>query len=250
MKNPNVTIKSWMITFLTVIALHSIISINNYNFLIQLVAVPIFAALIDMSITYIKERKTLIPNSAIISGLLIASILPLAPIYVLFVTALIAILSKYIIKFGKRHIFNPAAFGIIIGGILLGFSASWWSAISILVVPFGLFIIYKQRKWLLAFSFLAPYFLLIILSNLSSPNTISLLDTTAIFFAFFMLIEPMTSAYTKKAMIGEGIIVAVLVALFRIFLPEIDLFLTSLLIANIFVAILNNWHRKKHQSAS
>ncbi len=238
MKKINFTIKSYMIVFLIIIALHSIIIIQNYNFLVQLIIAPLFAVMIDLAITYAREKKTFLPDSAVISGLFIALILPLASVLTLFLAALIAILSKHIIKIKNRHVFNPAAFGIIAAS-LFGYTASWWAAISFLVVPLGLFIIYKQRKWILAFSFLAVYFLISILSNLSSLNNIALLDTTAFVFAFFMLIEPMTSAYTKKAMIAEGIIAAVLIAVFRAFLPQVDLFLTSLLVANIFVPILN-----------
>jgi Na+-translocating ferredoxin:NAD+ oxidoreductase RnfD subunit len=106
-----------------------------------------------------------------------------------------------------------------------------------------LFIIYKQRKWLLAFSFLAVYFIIIILTSLSSLGTISLLDTTAMFFAFFMLIEPMTSATRKNYMAMQGILVAIFATAFKI-LPVDDLFLGALLAGNIFVAFVNNSPRK------
>ncbi len=239
MQKFTLTIKSYMIIFLAIIAISSILfTIKNYSFFIQIILAPLFAALIDLLITYVKEKKLFLPSSAIISGLFIAVIFAQLPLHILFIISLIAIVSKHVIKIHGRHIFNPAAFGIVVGGLIFGYATSWW-AVSLLVIPLGLFIVYKQRKWRLAFSFLVTYFILVVLTNLSSLSNIMLLDTTAIFFALFMLIEPMTSTYTKKAMIVQGTVVGVLVTVFRTFLPQVDLFLASLLVANIFVEIMN-----------
>jgi len=233
------TIKSYVAVFLIVIAGSALSSIQNYSLFTQLAFAPILAATIDIVIDYVKEKKLILPSSAIISGLFIALILPPASVTILFAAALIAILSKHIIKIKGRHIFNPAAFGIIVSSLIFGYAVSWWAAISLLVIPFGLFVIYKQKKWRLALSFLIVYFLLVMLSNIASLSAFTLLDTTAIFFAFFMLIEPMTSTYTKKGMLIQGVFVGILAFVLKAAVPVLDFFLLALLISNIFVGKIN-----------
>ena len=239
MQKLNITIKSYMILFLIILGLFAIFTLQRYDILFQLAFAPLVTAIIDVAINLVKIRKLVLPSSAIISGLFIGLILPpLSPVLTVALAALIAIISKHIIKFHGRHIFNPAAFGIVISGLIFGIAAAWWGT-SLLVVPLGLFIVYKQRKWFLVLPFIITYYIMLILLNIQNLATISFVDTTLLFFAFLMLLEPMTSAYTKKAVIAHGIIVAMLAIIVSRFIPGIDVFLIPLLIGNIFVETLN-----------
>lgn len=238
LQHPVITIKSYMTVFLIVLSIVSIITFNNYVFGLQLIFIPIVAMLLDVVINIIKIKKLILPSSGLITGLLVAMILPPSALYIQTATVIAAILSKHIIKWKGRHIFNPAAFGIIFIGFT-GITASWWAATTLLVIPLGLFLIWRLRKFTLSLTFLATYY--VISAILSYPNIIAtaVLDTTAIFFAFFMLIEPMTSTTVRRAQLAEGIFVGVLVFVVRALIPQTDLFLFSLLVANIFVSILN-----------
>lgn len=229
-----ITTKSYMIAFLLVLSAVSSYAITGYYFLLQSVVSAAIAAVIDLAIFYAKERKTFLPSSAIISGLFIGMILPLARAELILLACLLAILSKHAIKVKGRHVFNPAAFGLVISLAVFGLSTAWWGASSLLV-PLGLFIVYKQRKWLLVLPFVAVYYAL----SFAASGTLALLDTTLFFFAFFMLLEPMTSAYAKRAMIAQGVLVAALAVIVKIFLPAFDIFLLPLLVSNIFVGALN-----------
>src|SRR3989338_5663899 len=42
--------------------------------------------------------------------------------------AVLAISSKYILKLGPKHIFNPAAFGLLTSSIITGTPVAWWGA--------------------------------------------------------------------------------------------------------------------------
>src|SRR5690242_11485829 len=40
--------------------------------------------------------------------------------------AILAMASKYLLAFNRKHIFNPAAISVVITALVLGESASWW----------------------------------------------------------------------------------------------------------------------------
>ena len=233
----SLSVKFYIYVFLIILALASVFMLQKLDLILQLVFATLAAALIDLSINFIKLRKLVLPSSAVISGLFIGIILPASSLIVLASAALLAIISKHAIRFHKRHIFNPAAFGIVISSAVFGIVPIWWVSATLLVIPLGLFIVYKIKKWLLAFSFIASYYIIAAVQNVSNISAISYL--TLAFFAFFMLIEPLTSAYTKKAMAVQGLLVSILVIVFSNFIYGADIFLLPLLASNIFVPLLN-----------
>lgn len=237
------TIKSYMIVFLVVLGLASAFASQRLDLIFQMVFVTVVTAVIDILINFAKTKKLILPSSAIISGLFIGTILPSSSIPVMTAAALLAMFSKHIIKFHGHHILNPAAFGIVISGIIFKFVPIWWSSATLLSIPLGLFIVYKQRKWFLIFPFIITYYIILVLQNISNISLISLVDPTLLFFAFFMLIEPLTSTYAKPAMVMQGIMVGTLVILISTFVSGVDIFLLPLLISNLFVGTLNKKFR-------
>jgi len=245
LRRPTVTIKSYMIVFLVVLAAAAMLIINSYVFGIQLVFAPVLAMLLDAIINAVKIKKITLPSSGLITGLLIALILPPSELYIQAAAVVAAILSKHIIRIHGKHVFNPAGFGIVLVGFAAGVTASWWASTTLLVIPLGLFLIWKLRKFVLALSFLIVYHIISAAQAYQSITNATVLDTTAIFFAFFMLIEPLTSAIPRRAQLAEGILVGVLVFAVNASLPRVDLFLLALLIANIFVPIFNKKLRSR-----
>lgn len=120
-----------------------------------------------------------------------------------------AIGSKFLLTWHKRHIFNPAAFGIVVMAITLGTGSSWWIGtmpFSLLTVIGGLLIAYKIRRVSSVMVFLAVYLIgfiglnsteLSLTTNLELVRAL-LLDTPLLFFASIMLIEPATSPTGRR----------------------------------------------------
>ena len=105
---------------------------------------------------------------------------------------LLAVISKQLLRFGTgRHIFNPAAFSLAALS-LAGYPAvSWWGVswgapVMYAVFAAGVFILWRQRRWETALTFLAAYALLF---------NFQVFNGTVIFFASVMLIEPITSSF-------------------------------------------------------
>jgi Na+-transporting NADH:ubiquinone oxidoreductase subunit NqrB len=155
--------------------------------------------------------------------------------------------SKYIFAIGKKHIFNPAAFGVALSALMIGQSATWWVAGNMALFPFvligGLLIVRKIRRFDLVISFFVVSLLTIALTTSSQdhlkPVIQTLLHSSFFFLAFVMLTEPLTMPPTRTLRILYGAIVGFL------FAPNIHIgsfYLTpeiALLIGNIFVYLVS-----------
>ncbi len=134
-----------------------------------------------------------------------------------------AMASKFLLAFRKKHIFNPAAFGVALSSLVFGRSAAWWAGLDPHILIFtligGLLIARKLKRADLVLSFfLFAYFSTVFLSFPQSPFAVFqklLLYTPAIFFAFVMLTEPSTAPPDRNSRILYGSFAGVL------FFPQI-----------------------------
>ena len=217
----------------------------------------ITTALLDLLVEYFKSKKFQFPQSALISGLFIGGLLTQNLQWYIYVLAgAIAILSKHLIKFRQRHIFNPANFGILTVSIIFGSAHAWWiSSPLLLVLIFGIFIIWKLRRFDLAISFLVSYYLINSVIGIYRGAQFSEIYYMIInggvvyFFSMYMLIEPKTNPSGRKQRIIYGSLIAALFIVFGFFIPQHDLPL-ALAVGNIFVPVLNklNFEFKKNNT--
>lgn len=209
------------------------------------------ASLLDLIVEYFKSKTWMFPQSALISGMFIGGLLAQGLQWHIYALAgIIAVSSKHLIKIQQRHIFNPANFGVLIVSIAFGAAHTWWiSSPLILVLIFGIFIIWHLRRFELALSFLLGYYLINSIIELLKGSSFNDILYTIFnggiiyFFAMFMLIEPKTNPIARKQRIVYGVLVAVLLILFHAYIPKHDLPL-ALAVGNVFVPILNRFNMK------
>lgn len=190
--------------------------------------------------------------TAEILTLVVGPLNPLTGWPVIFLISFLAMASKYLLVYNKRHIFNPAAFGVLASALLIEQGASWWVG-GKYMLPFvilgGLFVARKLRWFHLILSFLATYIAALATSLLMQGAQLAtvwtalhstLLYSGAIFFATVMLIEPLTAPRSKNRRIGYGIIVAIVMVVLPILFPTYGYSIeTSLLIGNLLVFTLS-----------
>ena len=195
----------------------------------------------DLAFTWLRKRQLFIPLAAIVTGLIISlTVSPQAAWYQIAAICALAMSSKNFIKVRGRHVFNPAATGLFLGGLIFNLPVSWWGTsapVFLLWLP-ALISALRMRRLPSILSFLAVYSLG--LSRIAGSAPMSLLtvltDPTIVFFALVMLPEPMTSpsAPRRQAVYGGLVaIVSLLLTTLRIanFLP--DILLPSLLLGNL-----------------
>jgi ferredoxin-NADP reductase/Na+-translocating ferredoxin:NAD+ oxidoreductase RnfD subunit len=153
--------------------------------------------------------------------------------------------SKFLIAPYRHHVFNPAAFGVLAGFLLIGTGATWWVATPKLL-PFvtlgGLLITAKMRRGLLLSTFLLTYLALLFVYTLVTGGGVlsaadlmwsSLLYTPLLFFALVMVVEPLTSPRRQALRVVYGLSVAAGIFLLEQFVRVPYSLELSLLFGNI-----------------
>src|SRR5579872_4796258 len=162
--------------------------------------------------------------------------------------AIAAISSKFIFVINRRHLFNPAAFGMFAATIATTAGARWWVGTSWMlptVLIGGLLIVRKVRKVDMILSFLAVAIAVILGTSLAKGSDFILtvkrifFDSPILFFAFVMLTEPFTTPAKKTLQAMYGALVGFL------FAPQVhlgSLYTTpeiALLIGNVFSYVVS-----------
>lgn len=162
-------------------------------------------------------------ESAIITGLILA-LLFMPPHNLighveLALVATFANLSKYLMTFRGKHIFNPAAIAIVIAAMSGLAYATWWIATPALIpvtVVVSFLILYKTEKLQMGLVFLAVAITLIFVQSVFrgtiSLNAIveSITSWPLFFFAGIMLSEPLTLAPRHRQQMIVAVLVGVL----------------------------------------
>jgi len=157
----------------------------------------------------------------------------------------IASASKYIIAPFRRHVFNPAAFGAFTVGILLNEYPSWWVGTKYMlpiVIIGGWLILRKTNRFILDTIFIATVFLIVIVQALSGSSITDMLNllwltisaTPLLFFAYIMVVEPLTSPPGKIKYIPYALLVAILYSVNKFGLNPQE----ALLIGNVYAYLV------------
>jgi len=163
-------------------------------------------------------------ESVCITALILALIVtPVAPIdlrgvgFVIFASTW-AMASKYVFAIGKRHFFNPAAFGVAIAGLGLDRSASWWIGGNPLLLPLviagGLLIAGRLRSFDLVASFGATALVTDAVMSGGVQHSVMRIAAHSMFFffVFVMMTEPRTAPLGRVRRLVFGAIVGILFA--------------------------------------
>lgn len=212
-------------------------SINSPSLLGPVVASIALSILIDSTYNKFIYSNFAFPSGSIITALIISGIVfPGKLVPAVGVTTL-AIALKHLTKRRYRNLFNPAALGLYIGAILFGTSLTWWISASMVVSVIGLIVVFLTKNEDLALSFLIPYWLLTVL--ISGEVSLSLLlGGQVVFFAFIMVIEPVTSPNTRRSRIIFGFSVAVLAIILQLIRPLVPGYLSWVFVDNLLLALL------------
>ncbi len=159
-------------------------------------------------------------RSAIITALGLCLLLQSGELWVLGLATILAIASKFIIRLNRKHLFNPANFGIISSIIIT--QRSWispgqWGSDVILLLFFGaagLMILMRISRLETGITFFLTYFALLYAYNVwylgweFEVVMHKMTNGSLLLFTFFMITDPMTIPNNKKARIIWAIIIA------------------------------------------
>jgi ferredoxin-NADP reductase len=165
------------------------------------------------------------PDSSLITGLLIYFLF--WPTFVptdmagVALACVLASASKFALAFRGRHILNPAAAGAFLTGLTGLNIATWWAATPAmlwLLVPGVLAVLYRIRKLLMAGVFMVVATGIVFAELVSRSMTVGqalwqpLAQRPLLFFAGFMLSEPLTLPPRRWQQLGLAAVVGIVFA--------------------------------------
>lgn len=208
-------------------------------------AVALASTLVANRVFSLVFRTVPHTESSVITGLLLFFLfLPSSEPYYLGVLALAGLLasaSKYLIALRGRHILNPAAAGATLIAVLQLPSAGWWVATGLLL-PFtlvgALLVLHRTRRLAMGAVFVAVSAPLLVVRLASGGQDLGDAVSTVfasypvVFFAGFMLSEPLTMAPRRWQQLAVAALVGALFSVPLVIGPVFLSFEFALVVGN------------------
>ena len=190
------------------------------------------------------------PRSALISGLSLCLLLRTNSIFLLMVTAVITIASKFVLRWNHEHIFNPTNFGIVamiaLSGEVWVSPAQWGSQLyfGFLMACLGGMVVHRALRSDVSFAFILSYAAILFGRALwlGDPVAIPLKQLQGgalLLFTFFMISDPKTTPDSRSGRILFALIVAIGAAYVQFSLYRTNGLLWSLAICSILVPLID-----------
>lgn len=169
---------------------------------------------------------------------------------------MLAMASKYMLAWHRKHIFNPAAVAAVAVGLLGVVQATWWIG-SPTLLPFavllGLLIVRKIRRFQMALTFMAVALLVMALRG-SQDSALVVRQAFAswplVFMGTIMLTEPSTSPPRHRQQLLYASVVGVVFALQSKLGPISSTPEVALLIGNLLAYVYSPKYKLRLQLAS
>jgi len=216
------------------------------------------AGIVDVLILRARKKGWEFPSGAVLTAMIVAMVLRAQePWYVVALTSVAAVLSKYLLRARSANVFNPAALAIVASFYVFHTGQSWWGALpelsvaaQLVLLAAGIFITDRVNKMPLVLAFLACYFLLFtVTAFVSEPRRVAEVfrppDVEAVlFFAFIILTDPPTSPVRYRDQIVCGTLVALVSFTFFEWAGVVYYLLAGVLAGNVWEA----WRRANRRS--
>lgn len=228
------------ITLLLLIGQLSFGVLDSYLYVVVSIVAAVLTEII-LSRIYFGKWKSL--SSAYISGISVGILIRSVSIWPYIITSVLSIMSKYILKYNGRHLWNPSNFGVswmlfMAPLDVAGLSIQWGSNFLGLAViwALGLAIVYRAKRFHVTIAYVISFIILAYVRSLIVGDTF-LAEVSPLtgpmyqLFIFFMITDPGTSVSTRKGRIIVVIIVALVEFVLRlnsfIYAPFYALFLVG-----------------------
>ncbi len=217
----------FLVFYSVVLSIFGILDFSPYGLVFSALFIMTVSLAFNKLFAYIYQAPTNSESVYITALILFFIISPISPdaapdFFVLgSIAAMLSMATKYLLAINKKHIFNPVAIAVVLTAILLNHSASWWVATLWMmpaVVITGLLITRKTQRFDLVLSFIFITTAFVIFRSINSNSSITFINALSrafisspiLFFAFFMLTEPLTTPPTRMIRMVYGSVVGLL----------------------------------------
>jgi len=182
-------------------------------------------------------------SSAYITGISVGILVRSPYLWPFAVIAIISIMSKYVLRYGNTHIWNPSNFGITWMFALMpfgvaGLSIQWGNNIwpMLVIWTLGLIIVWRVKRLHITLTYVFSFVFFSFLRSLITGDTF-LTEVSPLtgpmyqLFVFFMITDPATTVKGRKGQILVAFLIAFVEFVFRlnqfIYAPFYALFLVG-----------------------
>jgi len=214
--------------FISLILIVGHLSFGILEGLENIVITIIASVVMDMTVGKLYTGKWKNPASGYITGISVSILVRSTFIWPYIITAAISILSKYVIRYKGRHIWNPSNLGLswmlfFAPLYVAGLSVQWGNNLVPMVVIWilGMFIVFKAKRMHITLAYVISFIALAFVRSLitNDPFLAELAPLTGPMyqlFIFFMITDPPTNVRSKKWQIIVVVIVALVEFVLRL----------------------------------
>ena len=191
------------------------------------------------------------PRSPLISGLSLCLLLRTNSLVLAFLTGIVTILSKFVLKRGRKHVFNPTNFGIV--ALMLLTSQVWvspaqWGSklyLALFIACAGGMVIYRAARSDVTYACLLVYVGILFGRAfwLGDPWAIPLKQLQSgslLLFAFYMISDPKTTPDSRAGRIVFALLVAAIAAYIQFGLYRTNGLLWSLAVCSVLTPFIDD----------
>ncbi len=228
------------ITLLLLIGQLSFGVLDSYVYVVVSICAALFTEMI-LARVLLGKWKSL--SSAYISGISVGILIRSTMIWPYIITAVLSIMSKYVLRYKGKHLWNPSNFGVswmlfMAPLDVAGLSIQWGSNFLGLAVIWvlGLVIVYRAKRLHVTLTYVISFVILayvrsIIVGDTFLAEVSPLTGPMYQLFIFFMITDPPTSVSTRKGRKMVVILIAFIEFVLRlnsfIYAPFYALFLVG-----------------------
>lgn len=199
--------------------------LDNYVFLIGAIAASLITEIILARLIFGTWKNL---ASAYITGISVGILIRSNVLWPYIITAVLSIMSKYVLRYKGRHLWNPSNFGVswmlfLNTMYVAGLSVQWGSNLAAMSVIWilGLLIVNRAKRLHVTVAYVISFIILAYVRCLITGDTFlaelsPLTGPMYQLFIFFMITDPGTSVSTKKGRITVVIIVALVEFILRL----------------------------------
>ena len=214
--------RRWQILSLALLLIYGLWALAFDQSLVGVATILVCALMVQWIGSKVAGIRHYDPLSALISGLSLCLLLRSDELWILATAAVLAIASKYLIRWNGKHIFNPTNFAI---AVMLPSGAAWispaqWGSrawLAFLFACLAFLVLSRAKRADVALAFLSTFGGILVARALylGDPWAIPLKQMQSgalLLFAFFMISDPKTTPDRRSIRIAYGILVAAIAA--------------------------------------
>jgi Na+-translocating ferredoxin:NAD+ oxidoreductase RnfD subunit len=212
-----------LITLILIIGHFTFGILEGYKAILLSISCSILTELILARLMYGKWKNV---SSAYISGISVGILVRSTFLWPFAITAIISIMSKYVLRFRNTHIWNPSNFGlswmlVFLPSGVAALSIQWGNNIwpMIVIWTLGLIIVWRVRRLHITLTYVISFVFFSFIRSMITGHSFftevsPLTGPMYQLFVFFMITDPATTVKNKRGQI----LVAFLIAFVEFFL--------------------------------